>query len=616
MPRRSNRWCINIGKTSSRPQLGKELVSISPWENSDDQMKLNLKFCVAAAMVCGCLSVLAQGTIHFSLSDNFISRSPLFGAGTNFYLSGNLTNATSETGEPSIEDVSSGQTEWATWTAPSNGIVTLSVQANSFSPLLTVYAGAAPIYTGYFPSSMPTPPSAFTNLSLVASNTYLACYEHTNCGCHWRERNEITFHVQSGQAYQICVDSAIITDASWVLNTQNFGWSWLVVQTTNVVAGGDFQLGLQFTPAPKNDDFVNRIKLSGSRVVTKVSNSGATKQVGETNHLGNSGGSSVWFSWVAPASGRVTLSTNELAAYAPPASSGGFYGVDTSSGALIFTLYEPTCGNLIDQNPPPIFYPVFAAYTGTAVNSLTPANNLPAALDAFPNMVEFDAVKGQTYQIAFDGNLGTTGTIPFYLALTQPAANNNFENRIQLHGIYAAATSYNAGATHQPGEPVFGNSSGKTVWWTWLAPVSGTTSIDLGGSDYAFPVAVFTGLTPARLQMVGGDFGGVSFEAVAGTTYQIAVSDAAGLTGKIKLKVQSPLVELALLRVQPFQNIFRLFYAATPGQVILFQRSNDQLNWQTLQTQTATQRSLQFLVPAAPAANGPYYRAVVVDRKF
>ena len=180
-----------------------------------------------------------------------------------------------------------------------------------------------------------------------------------------------------------------------------------------------------------------------------ISNAGATKELGEPDHLGNSGGSSVWFTWTAPASGRVTLSTNNVPPYAPPASSSG----DGSYGVITTMPYfgPPTCGNLVDQNPPPIFYPLFAAYTGTNVAELTPADNLPAALAAFPNLVEFDAVKGQTYQIAFDGNLGTTGEIPFYLELTTPASNDIFAKRILLHGIYATATSYNAGATHQIG---------------------------------------------------------------------------------------------------------------------------------------------------------------------
>jgi hypothetical protein len=373
------------------------------------------------------------------------------------------------------------------------------------------------------------------------------------------------------------------------------------VQTTNVPAGGDVQLGLQFTPAPKNDDFVNRIKFSGSRVATNASNAGATKELGEPDHSGNPGGSSVWYSWTAPASGRVTISVNEVPDYAPPSSSDG------GSDDIIITPVGNSCGMEIDQNPPPVFYPVFAAYTGTAVDSLTSANCLPMSLDAFPNAVEFDAVKGKTYQIAFDGNMGTTGDIPLYLALTKPAANDNFESRIKLRGIYVTATSYNGGATRQPSEPLFGDSTGKTVWWSWTAPVGGMVSIDLSGSDYSFPVAVFAGSSLARLHMVAADSGGVTFEAVAGQTYQIAVGDHAGLTGAIKLELQAPIMDLPLRQtVRSSGNSAFLRYAASAGQVVLLLHSNS----------AANHGVVEFLVRPAPSNNGPYYRAIVVDCKF
>ena len=554
-------------------------------------MNGKLKLGFAVIICCVGFSTFAQGALPFRLTDDFANRTVIFGP--DYWISGSLSNATSEASEPFIDGVSSGQTVWGTWTAPSNGIVTLSVNGTGFSPLLTVYTG----------SDLPS-------LSLIANNNYLTCYEHSECGCHWRVRGQTTFHVARGEAYQIAVDSAIITDASWVLQTTPW-YSWSVVSTTNVPVGGDVQLGLLFTPAPANDDFENRVKLSGSRLSTAASNAGATKQSGEPNHLGNPGGSSVWYSWTAPASGRVTLSTNEVPEYSPPSSS---YG---GSGAISITPVGPDCGMEIDQNPPPIFYPVFAAYTGTAVNSLTPANCLPVSLDAFPNAVEFDAVKGQTYQIAFDGNMGTTGDIPLYLALTKPASNNNFENRIKLHGIYVVATSYNAGATRQSNEPVFGDSTGKTVWWSWTAPISGTVSIDLSGSDYAFPVAVFAGSSLARLHLVAADSGGVTFEAVEGQTYQIAVGDDAGLTGAIKLELQAPIVDLPLVQtVRRPANSALLRYRASAGQVILLLCSNDGANWQNVRTGVANRGMVEFLVHPAPTGDGPYYRAIVVDRLF
>jgi len=443
-------------------------------------------FCAVFLLWFTASPLFAQGS-PFGFADDFARRgfiqtSPLV---TSFAIAGSLSNATMEASEPGIEGVSSGQTVWGTWTAPSNGIVALSAESLTFSPLITIYTG-----------------NELANLSLFSSNNYLICYEDEDCGCHWRERQQISFHVTGGQAYQVCVDSAVITDASIQFQVPPAGGfsPWGPVFTTNVPAGGDFILYWQFTAAPHNDDFSNPQRLSGSRISLLASNAGGTKEPGEPDHLGNPGGSSVWYSWTAPASGRVTLSTNEIPPYAPPSS----YG-EGSEGTT--TGYLPAVMKLI--KPAPCLLSYFAAYTGTAVDALTPADNLLMSLDAYPNAVEFDAVKGDIYHIAFDGNQGTTGEIPLYLALTAPASNDSFNRRIQLRGLSVVAKGYNAGAVYQSGAPRVAGSTGKTAWWSWTAPVSGPVSLDLTGSDYAFPVAVFTGSSISNLQTIvegAGDF--------------------------------------------------------------------------------------------------------------
>jgi hypothetical protein len=554
-----------------------------------------LTFCLAVLLWRASLPLFGQGAAPFQLTDDFASRPIILGP--DYWIVGSLSNATIEAGEPFIPGVSSGQTVWGSWTAPSNGIVVLSADAQTFSPLLTVYAG-----------------SDFTNFSLVASNNYLICYEDGDCGCHWRERQLISFHVTRRQTYQICVDSAIFTDASIELqeipvtfNGNTFTFTeWAPTFTTNILQGGAFTLNFQFTPAPANDNFNNRVRLSGPRIATHVSNTGATKEVGEPDHLGNPGGSSVWYSWTAPASGRVTLSTNDVPAYAPPSSGPG-------DGLIITPIGPPTCGNEIDQNPPPVFYPIFAAYKGTAVDALTPADNLLMALDAYPNAVAFDAVKGQIYQIAFDGNMGTAGEIPFFLALTTPAPNANFNSRIQLHGVSVAATGYNAGATHQSGAPVLTGSAGKTAWWSWTAPVPGSVSLDLTGSDYSFPLAVFTGPSLPGLQMVAEGTGGLSFNASRGQTYQIAVSDDNGLTGTISLNLLGPIVDLPLERTAKRGNVVTLTYGTSPGEIVALLFSTDNENWTIVQKTTASVKMVSFQVKQAPTQQGPFYRAIIFD---
>jgi len=584
---------------------------------ADNNLNRNL-FNALAGMMLVCAA--SSSAVAQPANDNFAQGIPLLWHGTNLAISGTLSNATSEAGEPFLPGISSGQTAWWNWTAPSNGIVSLSVSGTGFSPLLTVYAG-----------------NALANLALVASNNYLACYESTNCGCHWRERSQITFHVARGQAYQIAVDSAVVTDTSWSVEFLSLtnplpagavrGYSlvisngialsnvYLPIQTTNAPLGGNLQMTFGFTPAPVNDDFERRLRLSGNRVHLTASNLGATKQPGEPDHAGNPGGSSVWYSWTAPASGRVTVTTNNLPPYAAPSwySLTDSRTLSTSVDGGFIPPWPPTCGSEFDPNPPPTFYPVFAAYTGTNLTSLVSANGLPLALDAYPNAIEFDVVKGRTYQIAFDGNGGTTGKIPLCLALTTPAVNDNFRNRIHLHGINVVATGFNAGATGEPGEPAASGSSGKSVWWSWTAPVSGPVTVDLTGSDYAFPVSVYSGSVLTNLAAVAAGSTSVTFSAVQGTTYQIAVYDHAGLTGAIQLKLQAPVVELPLVQVLGNERVALLRYAASDGQVALLQRSPDDVTWQNAGTAVARASRVQFFAMPAPATNGPFYRAIVVD---
>lgn len=465
-----------------------------------------------------------------------------------------------------------------------------------------------------------------SDLFLVASNSYLPCYvfpyngDISACGCHWRMRDWETLHVFQGQEYQICVDSPVVTDSSMVevttpiITTNSDGAVQVVyeesieaVETTNVPPGGGVSLALLFTPAPAHDAFADSLKLAGARTRVATSNKGATKEPGEPDHDGNPGGSSVWFSWVAPASGRVALSTNEIPPYAPPSSG-------NPGGTIIVTTSPFYCGELEDVNPPAQFYPLLAAYTGTAVNALTSANDLPMGLDAYPYAVEFDAVKGETYRIAFDGNMGTTGDITLFLSLTQPAANDTFRKRIRLSGIYVAVTGYNAGATHEPGAPVVAGSTGKNSWWTWTAPVSGTVSIDLTGSDYAFPVGVFTGTTVNNLTLAAAGSGSVSFQAIQGKAYQIAVADAGGLTGKIKFTLHAPVVKLALAgKPLRWGELTLLTYRAAAGQVVLLQSSQDNSAWNAVTLATAHQDKVCFAVSNSPVGKLTAYRAIVVN---
>ncbi|MGD1086302.1 MAG: hypothetical protein ABSA47_16320, partial [Verrucomicrobiota bacterium] len=153
-------------------------------------MSGRIGFCLA--LVVGLGGSAAEGQ---AVNDNFANRTVI--QGTNVTVGGTLAGTTTEEGEPFLDGISSGQTAWWSWTAPTNGILSLAVSGTNFNPLVSVYVG----------SSLPA-------LSLVASNNYLICYSDGDCGCHWRMRDLIAFRVVAGEQYQLDVDSPIVTDAS------------------------------------------------------------------------------------------------------------------------------------------------------------------------------------------------------------------------------------------------------------------------------------------------------------------------------------------------------------------------------------------------------------------
>jgi hypothetical protein len=140
----------------------------------------------------------------------------------------------------------------------------------------------------------------------------------------------------------------------------------------------------------------------------------------------------------------------------------------------------------------------------------------------------------------------------FYRALlyaggTTPV-NDLFANRILITGTYVAVSGSNIGASMESGEPFHWSSTGgKSAWWTWQAPKSGTVTISTAGSSFDTILAAYTGNSIGGLTLVqnNDDFGGnltsqVSFFATSGTVYQIAVDGFGAASGSISLFLSEP----------------------------------------------------------------------------
>jgi len=129
--------------------------------------------------------------------------------------------------------------------------------------------------------------------------------------------------------------------------------------------------------------------------------------------------------------------------------------------------------------------------------------------------------------------------------VVDPLANNHFTNRFLL-GTPATVFGTNVGATTEQGEPTFQFGGGlptiiwgATLWWKWIAPFSGTASIDTFGSSFNTVLSVYTGSAVNALTLVGRNDNAdastsasrVTFNAIAGTEYQIQVGGQGGFGG-------------------------------------------------------------------------------------
>jgi PASTA domain/Bacterial pre-peptidase C-terminal domain len=247
--------------------------------------------------------------------------------------------------------------------------------------------------------------------------------------------------------------------------------------------------------APDNDAFDAAIELTGRSDALSGTNKDATREPDEPNHADEVGVASVWFRWTAPADGETTIET---------------------------------CGN--DD-----FDTLLAAYTGDAVNALAAVAGNDDDCGR-QSSITFTAEEGETYRIAVDGRNGETGLFSLQLRLAPP--NDDFDDAVVISGDVGTVDGTNDGASFEAFEPFDVSNS---VWYRWIAPSTGPATFTTCGHGFYSAVAVYTGSELASLAYVTSsgdgcqDIGFGSFEATAGTTYNVAVGGCCTAAGDFTL---------------------------------------------------------------------------------
>jgi hypothetical protein len=255
-----------------------------------------------------------------------------------------------------------------------------------------------------------------------------------------------------------------------------------------------------------NDAFACREIITGSSLTNVTTSLGATREPDEPQHAGVSSSNSIWFSWLAPASGGVVIEATTDFDFASP---------------------------------------ILAVYTGNTLTTLsnvafnfTPFNGNGSPLNKA--RVLFTAVSNQVYQIALDGKpvdfFESQGAATLTLTLSPPPVNDRFQDASTLSGVFYEITNATfRGASRELGEPDHGTNFAQTLWWKWTAPTNlGVSQIPVrltaDAVSHAPAIAVYTGSSVGALagvttaQVADGMTRTATFSAAPGTTYRIAVA--------------------------------------------------------------------------------------------
>ncbi len=266
----------------------------------------------------------------------------------------------------------------------------------------------------------------------------------------------------------------------------------------------------------------------------------------------NNNGARVLYDWPGHSNGYRNLGTVFRIIYAR--------GSGVNTVAPSFTAHPSAISVTVGQT---------AAFTATATGTPTPTYQWQVSTNSggtwanvttgtggtsttYTTPVSVIGDNGKQYRCVATNSVNFANSNAATLTVTETGsgpANDNFSNRISIVAPVLTVTGSNISATKETGEPNHVSTGGASVWWTWTAPASGSTTISTAGSSFDTLLAVYTGTAVTTLSSVasnddeipGSIFTSlVTFNATSGTQYQIAVDGYNGETGSIQLCITSP----------------------------------------------------------------------------
>ena len=289
---------------------------------------------------------------------------------------------------------------------------------------------------------------------------------------------------------------ATVTNAPFQMDYSNVpaGSHMLSVQSTDQNELTTTSEEVEVRVQPSNDNFAQRIAITGTMTNWMADNSGATTESGE-NLTGGASGRTLWWSWTAPTNGTVNIGASGFAPTSPATGTPGNPAAVSPSAMAKGVRANDVIITGPGWGPPgPTSGPLVAVYTNatladlglcasnsgwffTGLVTIDPTTGI-ATYDGewyvLPSFA-FPVSEGQTCQISLDGVNGSFGVASVSLSFAPaplPPANDDFSRRITLLGASPSTNGTTAGA--DPG-------TGETRRWRQFERANGLVFVDSSG---------------------------------------------------------------------------------------------------------------------------------------
>ena len=442
-----------------------------------------------------------HATRSWTLSNDMFAAASVADANPGLLVSGSNVGATKEAGEPNHAGNRGGHSIWWRFTPRWNGTMTIDTQGSTFDTLLAAYTG-----------------SAVSALTQVAAND--------NAGTATWSR--VSFAVTAGTTYRIAVDGRggrtgnvtmafsgqpAAADTTPPDTTITSGPSGTVSATSATFAFSSTEAGSSFECRLDGSSWsacTSPQSYSGLSFATHTFDVRATDTAGNIDPT--------------PATQTWTISNAPADVTPPDTTIDSGPAASTTSTSATFTFSASEAGS---------------TFQCQLDGSLWSACSSPAGYSGL-------AVGAHTFQVRATDAAGNTDQTPATQSwsVTAPASTSNdaFAAAHAIGGISGTVNASTVGMTKETGEPNHaGNAGGHSIWYAWTAPSAGTVTFDTVGSNFDTLLAVYTGTSVSALTQVAANDDAVgtqsrlSFSAVAGTVYQVAVDGFAGASGSVTL---------------------------------------------------------------------------------